>query len=235
MYVWSPYKVTQFEWLGISERGESYEILQYILSKLMYRRFVAANIHAVIKNANYGIGDKRVTPGGPGGDICLWSWPRSLFNLLTRCNSPPQKGCVTPCTPNHTYNLTPFSLFVIRDFKEEREIRRNGFNIARWQQPEVVYFRSSDAIIYLWPKWNLKETPWTLKESSPFSLVSWMREVRVLGVPRAGCQMETFCTNTVSDQWLSPHLHICIVFLCWILFRPAWIPRSYWGTNMSAL
>lgn len=49
MYVWSPYKVTQFEWLGISERGESYEIFKYILSKLMYRRFVAANIHAVIK------------------------------------------------------------------------------------------------------------------------------------------------------------------------------------------
>lgn len=183
----------------------------YII-KVIYRRFAAANIYAVIKNANYGIGDKRVTPGGPGGDICLWCWPRSLFNLLTRCNSPPQRGCVTPCTPNHTYNLTPFSLFVIRDFKEEREIRRNGFNIARWHQPEVVYFRSSDAIIYLWPKWNLKETPWTLKESSPFSLVSWMREVRVLGVPRAGCQMETFCTNTVSDQWLSLHLHICIVF-----------------------
>lgn len=133
MYVWSPYKVTQFEWLGISERGESYEIFKYILSKLMYRRFVAANIHAVIKNANYGIGDKRVTPGGPGGDICLWCWPRSLFNLLTRCNSPPQKGCVTPCTPNHTYNLTPFSLFVIRDFKEETEIRRLQDDISlKW-------------------------------------------------------------------------------------------------------
>lgn len=42
----------------------------YII-KVIYRRFAAANIYAVIKNANYGIGDKRVTAGGPGGDICL--------------------------------------------------------------------------------------------------------------------------------------------------------------------
>lgn len=31
-----------------------------------------------------------------------------------------------------------------------------------------------------------------------------MREVRVVGVPRAGWQMETYCTNTVTGQWLSP-------------------------------
>lgn len=67
MYVWSPYKVTQFEWLGISERGESYEIFKYILSKLTYRRFVAANIHAVIKKTLTTVSEISGWPlAGPG-------------------------------------------------------------------------------------------------------------------------------------------------------------------------
>lgn len=46
-------------------------MFDFYIIKVIYRRFVVVNIYVVIKNVNYGIGDKWVIFGGFGGDICL--------------------------------------------------------------------------------------------------------------------------------------------------------------------